>query len=319
MSVIPFYFNGQTRAGNLWSQIEATFKQMDTAATELDCFQALQKQEVQAASYRVSSLVEEVNEQKGLERNLRQRYGDLIAEHERVQRPLDEHTERLQLEEEITAKQRALEEEIAAKQKAIEEEIAEKQQAHEEEIAAKSQSLMEKAMAKNYTVDEEMTDVCQWQDVSEAVDACTPDLGVSKADLPISDPTPQLNVESSNVVYSAGQGQAAHSGDMVPEGLDHPREPTNATLADDVSGIGAEVKMTVNSDGHQVESIQPQAIADGISMDAACGAGGLDETMPFDSIHSSSELGPTIIGSVSSEMDNGLVGEPAAAAIGWSM
>ncbi|KAJ7978178.1 Cell division cycle 5-like protein [Quillaja saponaria] len=34
---------------SLWPQIEATFKHMDTAATELECFRALQKQEQQAS------------------------------------------------------------------------------------------------------------------------------------------------------------------------------------------------------------------------------------------------------------------------------
>ncbi|KAF4371625.1 hypothetical protein G4B88_009495 [Cannabis sativa] len=38
---------------SLWPQIEETFKQMDTAAKELECFQALQKQEQLAASHRL--------------------------------------------------------------------------------------------------------------------------------------------------------------------------------------------------------------------------------------------------------------------------
>ncbi|KAL0358607.1 UNVERIFIED_CONTAM: Cell division cycle 5-like protein [Sesamum angustifolium] len=49
----------QMRAGKLWTQIEATFKQMDTAGTELECFQALQKQEQLSATHRISNLWEE--------------------------------------------------------------------------------------------------------------------------------------------------------------------------------------------------------------------------------------------------------------------
>lgn len=146
----------QMRAGKLSSQIEATYKQMDTATTELECFQALQKQEVVAASYRVSGLVEEVDKQKGLERILQQRYGDLIAEHERVQRILDEHRERLRLEEEIAAKNRALEEEMAAKERAAQEELALKQRAIEEEIAAKERAVQEEIALKQRAIEEEI-------------------------------------------------------------------------------------------------------------------------------------------------------------------
>lgn len=299
----------------MWSQIEATFKQTDTAATELECFQALQKQEVQAASYRVSSLVEEVSKQKGLERILQQHYGDLIAEHDRVQRLLEEHREHLRLEEEITAKQRALEEEITAKQLALEEEIAEKQKAHDEEIAAKKQLVEEESVAKSHGVDEEMADVCQKQDVLEAVNACNPDSGLNQAEFSV--PAPLLNAESSNVEFTADQGQTIHSREMVSEGLEFPKEPTaidtNAILAEDITGFGANGQMTVNSDGHQVEGAQPQARAGGFSTDAACNAGVLNEMMAVDSIQAS-ELDASEVGNASNEMNNGLVVYPAAAA-----
>lgn len=102
-------FDGQLRAGKLWTQIEATFKQMDTAGTELECFQALQKQEKLAASYRISSLYEEVNKQKELERSLQYRYGNRLVEQERIQILLDEYKLELQKQEEIAAKNRELE------------------------------------------------------------------------------------------------------------------------------------------------------------------------------------------------------------------
>lgn len=93
------------RSTNIWSQIEATFKQMDTAGTEVECFQALQKQEQVAASHRINSLWEEVQKQKELERTLQKRYGDLIAEQELIQSLMDAN----RVQEEIAAKNRAQE------------------------------------------------------------------------------------------------------------------------------------------------------------------------------------------------------------------
>ncbi|XP_028065679.1 cell division cycle 5-like protein [Camellia sinensis] len=102
---IKLLTNGcQMRAGKLWSQIEATFKQMDTAGTELECFQALQKQEQLAASHRINGLWEEVQKQE-LERTLQKRYGDLVAEKERIQSLVDA----FRVQEEVAAKNRALE------------------------------------------------------------------------------------------------------------------------------------------------------------------------------------------------------------------
>uniref|UniRef100_A0ACD5T6Z4 Uncharacterized protein n=1 Tax=Avena sativa TaxID=4498 RepID=A0ACD5T6Z4_AVESA len=64
----------QARAAKFGSQIQDTFKQMNASATELECFQELQKQEQMAGAYRVRNLAEEVNEQKRLERTLQRRY-----------------------------------------------------------------------------------------------------------------------------------------------------------------------------------------------------------------------------------------------------
>ncbi|KAL2539867.1 Cell division cycle 5-like protein [Abeliophyllum distichum] len=98
----------QVRAGNIWSQIEATFNQMDTAGTELECFQALQKQELLAATHRISNLWEEVQKLKDLERILQKRYGGLLQEQERVQNLIDAYLQ-AKIQEEIAAKNRARE------------------------------------------------------------------------------------------------------------------------------------------------------------------------------------------------------------------
>lgn len=94
---------------SLWPQIEATFKQIDIAATELECFQALQKQEQLAASHRINNLWTEVQKQKELEKTLQQRYGDLTAELERIQIVMEQCRVQAQKQEEIEAKNRELE------------------------------------------------------------------------------------------------------------------------------------------------------------------------------------------------------------------
>lgn len=93
----------------LWPQIEATFKQMDVAATEFECFQALKKQEQLAASHRINNLWSEVQKQKELERTLQKRYGDLMADLERTQNVIEQFRVQAQLQEEIEAKSCALE------------------------------------------------------------------------------------------------------------------------------------------------------------------------------------------------------------------
>ncbi|XP_047980696.1 cell division cycle 5-like protein [Salvia hispanica] len=89
----------QMRCNKLWAQVETTFKQMDAAGIELECFQALSKQETLAATYRISNLREEVQKQKDLERTLQKRYGDRMAELERVQHLVNAH--RLQAERDL--------------------------------------------------------------------------------------------------------------------------------------------------------------------------------------------------------------------------
>ncbi|PRQ41715.1 putative transcription factor MYB-HB-like family [Rosa chinensis] len=87
-----------------WPKIEETFKQLDTAEKELECFRALQKQEQLAASHRINNLWEEVQKQKELERTLQKRYGGLIAEVERVQHLREKYIAQEQEQKEVAAR-----------------------------------------------------------------------------------------------------------------------------------------------------------------------------------------------------------------------
>ncbi|KAK9140509.1 hypothetical protein Scep_010190 [Stephania cephalantha] len=107
----------QMRAGKIWAQIEATNKQIDTAVTELECFQALQRQEQLAGTSRINGLVEEITKQKELEKNLQQRYGDLVLERERIQRLMEAYRLQASLQEEIEARNHA--EKLAAENQAV--------------------------------------------------------------------------------------------------------------------------------------------------------------------------------------------------------
>ena len=49
-----------------------------------------------------------------LENNLQHRYGDLFVEHDRIQRPLDEHKIQLQIQE-LQQKNRAIVEEVRSR------------------------------------------------------------------------------------------------------------------------------------------------------------------------------------------------------------
>lgn len=99
---IKLHTNGyQMRAAKIWSQVEATFKQMDTAGTEYECFQALQRQEQLAASNRINSIWEDVQKQKELEKTLQNRYGDLLAEKERIHDLMKKYRQEAKRQEEI--------------------------------------------------------------------------------------------------------------------------------------------------------------------------------------------------------------------------
>ncbi|KAL6505159.1 Cell cycle serine/threonine-protein kinase cdc5/MSD2 [Orobanche gracilis] len=93
----------QLRAGKLWTQVEASFKMTDTAGTELECFQALQRQEKISATHRISNLWEEVQKQKELEHVLQKKYGDLLSEFEKLKHLMDGYRLQAEREEEIMA------------------------------------------------------------------------------------------------------------------------------------------------------------------------------------------------------------------------
>ncbi|WOH03521.1 hypothetical protein DCAR_0622920 [Daucus carota subsp. sativus] len=161
---IKLLTNGyQHRATNLWSQVEATFKLMDDAGTELNCFQALRNQEQLAASHRVNTLWEEVQKQKELEQTLQKRYGNLLSEQERIQGMMNEF--RAKAREENAAKQHALElAEAAEKQHALElAEAAEKQHALEVAEGAEKQHALELAEVEEKQRAVELAEVVETQ------------------------------------------------------------------------------------------------------------------------------------------------------------
>ncbi|BAU02007.1 Cell division cycle 5-like protein [Vigna angularis] len=88
---------------SIWPQIEATFKHMDIAATELECFKALQNQEQLAASHRINNLWSEVQKQKELEKTLQNRYGSLIEELEKMQNIINQCRLKAEQQKEIEA------------------------------------------------------------------------------------------------------------------------------------------------------------------------------------------------------------------------
>ncbi|XP_062225382.1 cell division cycle 5-like protein [Phragmites australis] len=143
----------QARAGKLWSQVQDTFKQMDTAATELECFLELQKQEQMAASYRVRNLTEEVNKQKALERTLQSRYGDLLSSYHRIQEQLEEHKCQLKIQEAVEAENRAREE-VAAQNCAAEEENERSRDVEEGKGQMNSVTVEEPAGSKQINEDQ---------------------------------------------------------------------------------------------------------------------------------------------------------------------
>ncbi|KAM0866337.1 hypothetical protein ACQ4PT_042688 [Festuca glaucescens] len=149
----------QARAAKLGSQIQDTFKQMNTAATELECFQELQKQEQMAGAYRVRNLAEEVNKQKALEHILQSRYGDLLSGYHRIQEQLAEHKKQLKLQEEameaekraeeaVEAEKRAKEESVEAEKRAKEEAVEEEKRAKEEAVEAEKRANEEAVEAE---------------------------------------------------------------------------------------------------------------------------------------------------------------------------
>lgn len=207
----------QARAGKLWSQIEATFKQMGTAATELECFQDLQKQELSAAAYRINNLIEEINKQKAQEQTLQHRYGSLLADYERIQGLLEEHKRQIKIQEEIAAQNRAREEEIASKNH-IEEEIA----------------------AMNRAIDEDVTDNNSAHEDQMAVETSNLDGQSETVELA---PGDQLNVKAL-VDNDIVECQSASGADMISEDMNDNKEPVE--LANVADGIVDEDNMVTD-------------------------------------------------------------------------
>jgi len=129
---------------------------MDTAATELECFQELQKQEHLAASYRILNLTEEVNKQKALERTLQSRYGELVSGFQRIQEQLEEHKKQLKVQEAIEAENRAQEEEVAAPNHAAEEEDESKPLSSEEKSQQTNRATDDEAAGSKGTTENQM-------------------------------------------------------------------------------------------------------------------------------------------------------------------
>ncbi|KAI3470679.1 hypothetical protein Pfo_027342 [Paulownia fortunei] len=130
----------QMRAGKLWTQIEATFKQMDTAGTELECFEALQKQEQLSATHRIGNLWEEVQKQKDLEHILQKRYGGLLPELERLQHLIDAYRLQAEREEERAAKNNGVA--LIEADAAVDQSVAPYLETPNDEVAAKDNALV---------------------------------------------------------------------------------------------------------------------------------------------------------------------------------
>ncbi|CAF2107988.1 hypothetical protein HID58_080907 [Brassica napus] len=75
----------EKRAETVWSQIEASLKQIEIGGTEVECFKALKRQEEMAASFRKKNLEEEVVKQKETERKLQASYGELLSTLEKAE------------------------------------------------------------------------------------------------------------------------------------------------------------------------------------------------------------------------------------------
>ncbi|KAK9137916.1 hypothetical protein Sjap_008510 [Stephania japonica] len=186
---IKLLTNGyQTRAGKIWSQIEATNKQIDTAVTELECFQSLQRQEQLAATSRINGLVEEITKQKDLEKNSQQRYGDLVQERERIQRLIEAYRLQAQLQEEIEARNHL--EEIAAENQglALSESAANQGELVGTEIPEPADALEETELVG--TEVPEPADALEETDGSNSVDQSQTEAPISKEGASIEQATP---------------------------------------------------------------------------------------------------------------------------------
>ncbi|EEF40377.1 cell division cycle 5-like protein [Ricinus communis] len=245
--------------------LDSILKQIDTAGTELECFQVLQKQEQLAASHRINGLWEEVQKQKELEQTLQRRYGNLMAELGRIQHLMDEYRALAKQEEEIAAKNRALElAETAAKQAAIlESNTSEPRPSddHESSMPVDSSNVEISELQTNaaqghfnaspkHGIDNHLekehapmdTDVSSSNDVPSAVGGGT-DAHLEKEHAPM-----DTNVSSSNDVPSAAEG--GHTAPL--------QDNSNERSDSHVSGSDANNKVEDPAEN----SINPENISD---------------------------------------------------------
>ncbi|KAL5216247.1 hypothetical protein ABZP36_007648 [Zizania latifolia] len=212
----------QVRAGKLWSQVQDTFKQMDTSATELECFQELQKQEQMAASYRIRNFTEEVNKQKVLERTLQSCYGDTLTNYQWIQEQLEEHKRRLMVLEEMDAQKRTQVEETEAKHLvaqeekerenlSAEEEVVQMDRAGDEEAAGSKQANEDQMDVDNNNVDYATTD----DGASGMIDAS--ELDHDHIDSKNKLPTVGVNLDEGKAAVSSDQAVSTEASATVPE------------------------------------------------------------------------------------------------------
>ena len=187
---------------------------MDTAATELECFQELQKQEQLAASYRVRNLTEEVDKQKALERTLQSRYGDLMSVYHRIQEQLEEHKIQIRKQEAIEAENRAQVEEVVARECAEEEER--KSRSLEEEGQTNIATDGEATGSKVTTEDQMDVDNRNGDEEFVGPIPPAPDTEGDKDEVTIEENT--SNVESTDCAST--DGGADKTGPGKPEGQD---------------------------------------------------------------------------------------------------
>ncbi|PNY05972.1 cell division cycle 5-like protein [Trifolium pratense] len=247
----------------IWPQIEATFKQMDMAATEFECFQGLKKQEQLAAKHRINNLWSEVQKQKELERTLQKKYGDLMVELERTQNIMEQFRVEAQQKEEIEAKNHAIEEVEAQQQEETEAKnhVLEISEATADEINVQG---TENCEAVPISADPEIATVQDQATSSSKVDMdvdssseaqATHITGVTLPDAPAAEDENSKAVEGENIESviensetavdtsaaleiksneENGEGQDVANPDEVMEAANKPDNIKEATLLDDM-------------------------------------------------------------------------------------
>lgn len=255
---------------SLWPQIEATFKQMNVAATEFECFQALKKQEQLAASHRINNLSSEVQKQMELERTLQKRYGDLVVELEKTQNVMEQFRVQAQQKEEIEAKNKAIEE-VQVQQK---EEIEAKNQAIEEVQALQQ----EETEAKNHVLEstEATADEINMEEGTENCEAAPPSADQQLA-------TVQDQATSSSKIdmdVDSSEAQITHSTVVtLPEGKNIGSDIDNREVAVDISAA-VEIKSNEgNVEGQDVEN--PDEVVEAANQPDSS----IKKTTPLEGVH----------------------------------